>query len=461
MDFSPVFQDNMKALLGKDYPEYEKCFSEKRLYGLRANRLKISPDKLKNICDFDLKDIPWIDNGFYYDGSVRPGKNPYYYAGLYYLQEPSAMTPANRIDIKPGDCVLDLCAAPGGKSTELGAKLDGKGILISNDISNSRAQALLKNIELFGISNAVVMSEAPYKLSKKLPGFFDKILIDAPCSGEGMFRKDPSVMKAWNEKSNDTYAALQREILGFAVNMLKPGGRLMYSTCTFSPKENEESVSFVLDNFPDMRLIDIEPYEGFEGGITVYGNKSPKLEKCVRIWPHKMHGEGHFLAYFEKKPSEYHNTVLPAKNDISIKELKKQTELFEFLSHVRVNFDISRINIRPNGSVTYLPENMPDLSGLRLMRTGLLLGEIKKNRFEPSQALAMSLKDSQFDNCISFSADDPNTIKYLKGETIDIDGSHSLKNGWCLVCVEHYPLGFAKLNGCTLKNKYLSGWRWQ
>ncbi len=461
MDLPLQFRENMIGLLGDEFKAYEACFDEKRLYGLRTNRLKLSMEEFKGVSPFEITPIPWIDNGAYYDGEIRPAKHPFYYAGLYYLQEPSAMTPANRIEINLGERVLDICAAPGGKSTELGAKLEGSGVLFTNDISNSRAQALLKNVELFGIGNAVVMSEAPYKLAKKLPEFFDKILIDAPCSGEGMFRKDPAVMRAWNEKSNETYSGLQREIIDACVKMLKPGGKLLYSTCTFSPKENEESVSYLLDNYPEFSLIDIDGYEGFSKGLCEHGNRSTDLEKCVRIWPQRMRGEGHFMAYFEKAGESSYKSYESFKMDMSLKELKKQTELFTFLEHIDRDFDIERINVRPNGSVTYLPEGLPDLTGLRLMRTGLLLGEIKKNRFEPSQALAMNLRMREFDNAVSLVVDDPRVIKYLKGETIELDEGYGCYDGYCLMCVEGFSLGWGKLSGNTLKNKYLSGWRWQ
>ncbi len=461
MELPVKFRENMIGLLGDEMASYEACFDEKRLYGLRTNRLKLSAKEFRQISPYSTEPVPWIDNGAYYEGDLRPAKHPFYYAGLYYLQEPSAMTPANRIEINPGERVLDICAAPGGKSTELGAKLGGSGVLFTNDISNSRAQALLKNVELFGIGNAVVMSEAPYKIANKLPEFFDKILIDAPCSGEGMFRKDPAVMRAWTEKSNDTYSALQREIIDACVRMLKPGGEILYSTCTFSPKENEESVSYLLDNYPEFTLIDITPYEGFSEGLTEYGNKNADLKKCVRIWPQRMKGEGHFMAYFKKSGEACEDALASFTRDMSIKELKKQMELFAFLKHIDREFDIDRINVRPNGSVTYLPEDLPDLSSLRLMRTGLLLGEIKKNRFEPSQALAMNLKMDEFDNAVSLSVDDPRVIKYLKGETIEIDDGHGCYDGYCLMCVDGFPLGWGKLSGNTLKNKYLSGWRWQ
>ncbi|MCR5743595.1 MAG: RsmB/NOP family class I SAM-dependent RNA methyltransferase [Lachnospiraceae bacterium] len=460
MSLPERFVENMKALLGDGFEAYEESFNMERLYGLRTNRLKTDAKEFADASEFNLRQIPWIDNGFYYDGNIRPAKHPYYYAGVYYLQEPSAMTPANRLEIKPGDKVLDICAAPGGKSTELGAKLMGDGLLFTNDISNSRAQALLKNIELFGIGNVVVTSEAPYKLAAKLPEYFDKILIDAPCSGEGMFRKDVAVMRAWTEKSNDTFSALQREILDYAVQMLKPGGMLMYSTCTFSPRENEESVSYLLDNHPEFSLVDIAPYEGFKSGMTDKGNLSPDLAKCVRIWPQHMDGEGHFLALFKKAEGEVSTHFLPYRMEVNRRELEKQSELFEFLGHISKTFDKNRIDIRQGSKVYYLPEELPDLTGIRIMRTGLLLGEVKKNRFEPSQALAMTLKADEFDNVVDLKLNDDNVIKYLKGETIDVDCA-GLKDGFALVCVDGYPLGWGKLNGSTLKNKYLQGWRWQ
>lgn len=229
------YLQHMKCLLGEEeYLNYIKSFDNGRYQGLRANGIKLAPEELKDLAPWTLEKIPWIPNGFYYDENVKPAKDPYYYAGLYYLQEPSAMTPASTLPVNPGDRVLDLCAAPGGKSTELGAKLKGKGILISNDISNSRAKALLKNLELAGVSNFCVTSESPERLSQCFPEFFDKILVDAPCSGEGMFRKERDMIKEWMERGPSHYAKIQKGIMEEAVKMLKPGGYLMYSTCTFS-----------------------------------------------------------------------------------------------------------------------------------------------------------------------------------------------------------------------------------
>ncbi|MBR6898142.1 MAG: RsmB/NOP family class I SAM-dependent RNA methyltransferase [Lachnospiraceae bacterium] len=455
MELPVKFSENMRSLLGpEDYERYLACFNDERLYGLRLNRLKTDTVP-KGLAEYDLRRIPWIDNGYFYKGDVRPAKHPYYYAGLYYLQEPSAMTPANRLDIKPGDKVLDICAAPGGKSTELGAKLGGTGLLFTNDISNSRAQALLKNIELFGIGNAVITSDSPEKLAGRLRGFFDKVLIDAPCSGEGMFRKDTAVMKAWDEGSNERFCALQRQILGYAASMLKPGGLLMYSTCTFAKMENEENIAWFIDNHPDFSLLDIDGYEGFGKGYTDCGDE---YSKCVRIFPHRMEGEGHFLALLKKSGEGEETTAAAYRTSTAAKELGKNTEFTDFLKCIDRSFDPDRFELKQEGKVYYIPEGLADLSGLRIMRTGLFIGEIKKNRFEPSQALAMNLRKDEYDGCIDLKLEDPRVLKYLKGETIDSD---ECGNGLKLVCVDGHPLGWGKLGGGTLKNKYLQGWRWQ
>lgn len=459
MELPVLFQENMRWLLGEEYKDYIRSFNEKRVYGLRVNTLKITPEHFEKICPFKIRRIPWISNGYYYEETEKPAKHPYYFAGLYYLQEPSAMTPANLLPVEPGDRVLDVCAAPGGKSTELAAKLNGQGILISNDISNSRAKALLKNLELFGAKNALIMSENPQKLSERFPEYFDKILIDAPCSGEGMFRKEPNVVKSWLEHGNEFYARLQKEIIKNALQMLKPGGMILYSTCTFSPMENEAAVMYMMELCPELKIIPFERYAGFGPGMpeTVQGPDS--LKECIRIWPHRMHGEGHFLALLQK--GEKKENMVWKKSEKPAAFLEKNPEFLQFLQNVSLEFNLSRMELRGD-KVLYVPESETDLKGLRIMRSGLLMGECKKNRFEPSQALAMALKKEQYADTIDFSAEDPRVIKYLKGETLDIsDRSQKLKKGWYLICVDGFPLGFAKGSNAMLKNKYLAGWRWQ
>ena len=316
------FLSRMESMLGKEFPAFLQSYDFPRKFGLRVNTNKISVEEFLEISPFHLEPIPWIDNGFFYDENDRPSRHPYYFAGLYYLQEPSAMTPANRFSVNPGEYVLDLCAAPGGKATELGAKLQGNGFLVANDISNSRAKALLRNLELFGIKNSMVTNETPAKLAKYFPEFFDKILVDAPCSGEGMFRKDPDVAKTWDETRPEFFGKLQREIVTQAISMLKPGGELLYSTCTFSPIENEGLISFILENFPEIELLTLDDYEGFTKGCPDWGNKDTRLKKCIRIFPHHMEGEGHFLALMKKNGCSVSSRITPiTKPDKTSKKL--------------------------------------------------------------------------------------------------------------------------------------------
>ena len=461
MALPELFEEKMKQLKGEEYELYRESFSQKRVYGLRVNTLKISPEEFEKICPFPIRPIPWIENGYYYNGDVdKPAKHPYYFAGLYYLQEPSAMTPANLLPIEPGDKVLDVCAAPGGKSTELAAKLKGHGLLVSNDISNSRAKALLKNMELFGVTNALIMSEDPQKLVNRFYEYFDKILIDAPCSGEGMFRKEPAVIKSWLEHGNQFYANLQRQITEAALKMLKPGGMLLYSTCTFSPQENEATIMHMMQVCPELEIVPVKRYEGFGPGMPQTVNGPEELKECVRIWPHRMQGEGHFLALLRKgKPQE--RVILPKRTGKRNPQIEKQTELMEFLDGLNMDLDYSRIEIRGE-KVMLRPECDCDCQGLRIMRSGLLLGECKKARFEPSQAFAMALKKEQYRKVIDFPVSDERVIRYLKGETLQAEDLVSRKEkGWFLICVDGYPLGFAKGNGAMLKNKYLAGWRWR
>ena len=304
MNLPIAFEEKMKSLLGEEeYNAYLQCFDEPRHYGLRVNTRKISVEDFLKIVPWPLTPVPWISNGFDYDGSVyQPAKHPYYYAGLYYLQEPSAMTPADRLPVEPGDKVLDVCAAPGGKATELGAKLKGEGVLVANDISNSRARGLLKNLELFGIGNMLVISEEPGKLMEFFPEYFDKILIDAPCSGEGMFRKEKKMVKAWEEHGPAFFSRLQQSIITQAASMLRPGGMLLYSTCTFDPLENERTIEYLLSQHPEFEICEMDGYEGFDRRCPeLTEQKIDGMEKTVRIFPHKMHGRGSLPCTFEKR----------------------------------------------------------------------------------------------------------------------------------------------------------------
>ena len=458
MNLPEKYLASMKEMLGDDFESYLNSFDDTRLYGLRVNNLKISTEEFLKISPFKLKPIPWIENGFYYDEEDKPAKHPYYFAGLYYIQEPSAMTPANVLPINKGDVVFDMCAAPGGKSTELAAKLDNTGLLITNDISNSRTKALLKNIEVNGDNKICVLNEDPKNIKDRFSEFFDKILIDAPCSGEGMFRKDNKLIKAWEKTGPSVYAEIQRSVIMSGAEMLKPGGIMLYSTCTFSKLEDEETIKYLLTNRDDFELVDIKPYEGFSHGFEDSSEDAAmNISKTVRIFPHKMEGEGHFVALLKKKgeidPENNIHFINPGFNN------KIPKEVTDFLDSFNFEYDKKYINIR--GSYCYLVSKyMQDEKGLRIIRNGLLLGEIKKNRFEPSQALAMALKLSDYPNAINLEIEDERVVKYLKGETLDCDDFTKIKNGWVLIGVSGYPLGWGKFNNGQVKNKYLAGWRW-
>lgn len=453
MNLPKLYEDRMKNMLGSEYADYEASLAEPFIHGLRVNTKKISVEDFLKISPFELEPVPWCENGFYILDEKRPSKHPYYFAGLYYLQEPSAMTPAALMPVDPGDKVVDICAAPGGKSTELGAKLNGSGFLLSNDISASRAKALLKNLEVFGIGNMAVSSESVNVLADRFPCFFDKILIDAPCSGEGMFRKSSSMITAWERNGVELFVGLQKSILKDAVKMLAPGGVMIYSTCTFSPEEDEQSIEYLLSLDDSLSLCELPLFDGFVPGKPEWGeSQNVELSKTRRLFPHKLRGEGHFVAMVKK--SENADDGFVGVNPYRLKSAKLSSEAKEFFKSVKIDLDLKRIESF-GGRLYYIGKDAPDVGGLRLLRNGLLLGEEKKNRFEPSEALAMALKVDEFDNVLDLPADDIRVTKYLKGETIEGEGN----NGYILICVDGYPLGFGKLNKGIVKNKYLPGWR--
>ncbi len=469
--FPELFLNRMRELLGPEYEAFEESLNEPGFRGLRVNTAKMDPEIFAKEAPFPLERIPWIPNGFYLKEEAKASRHPWYGAGLYYLQEPSAMTPASCLPLEEGDRVLDLCAAPGGKATELAARLKGTGLLAANDISRSRAQGLLKNLELSGAGNILVTSETPERLASYFEGFFDKILVDAPCSGEGMFRKDPSMVRDWKERGPAHYAPIQRGILEQAARLLRPGGLLLYSTCTFSPDENEGSVLHLLNTRPDFRVVPLPLREGFSPGRpdllkeTLSPACSEQLKGCLRLYPHRLRGEGHFLSLLQKEGGEVAEKQSYAGMSLSGKLPDKQlAPWLDFASGLRLS--LHRENLRLyDGKLYWLPEALAErnIRGLRFLRTGLYLGALEKNRFTPSQALAMVLRKGDFASCVDLPSKDGRVIRYLKGETLD--GEELLGKdpipGWYLVCTDGFPLGWAKLVKGTLRNKYYPGWRWQ
>ena len=465
------FKERLTQMLGEDEVErYEACLSEPLQHGLRVNTGRLSGDTFAKMSPWELEPIPWCASGYYLPedvGDCPPSRHPFYYAGAYYLQEPSAMLPAAALPVEPGDRVLDLCAAPGGKSTALAEKLQGQGVLLCNDVSASRAKALIKNLELFGVSNAVVTAEMPERLASVFSGYFDKILIDAPCSGEGMFRKSSAMIADWTEDKPKEYAALQREILQYAIRMLRPGGMLLYSTCTYAPEEDEGSVSYLL-NLPEAKELELELVElsadhGFlQGNPDWIPEGSDELKKTVHLFPHRVRGEGHFAALFRSR-KEGAGTASgsgQARGTRSIRSFGKiSPEYTTFTEGMVTPPDAARLS-EQNGYVSLVPdmEDFPKLAGLRVLRRGLFLGEVKKGRFEPSQALAMTLTPDTFRNCLKLSLSDDRVLRYLRGETLEYAEGEA-EDGWTLVTVEGLPLGFGKAKNGSLKNKYLPGWR--
>ena len=466
------FTLRMRELLGDEYEAFLNSYDEKTYAGLRMNTLKITPGEYLKLTGQTLDTVSWCPTGFYYSGGREYSKNPLYHAGLYYIQEPSAMFPAQVLPVDEGDFILDMCAAPGGKSTALAAKLNGTGLLVSNDISASRAKALLKNIEASGVRNSIVLTEDPKHLAAPFEGYFDKILIDAPCSGEGMFRKEPSMMRAWEKNGPDFFSKLQKEIVDSGVRMLKAGGMMVYSTCTFSVEENEGTLKYILETYPDMHVVPIEQKgEGLMPAHPEWVGGPEEIAYARRLWPHHLKGEGHFTALLKKDDGVLNAAV--SENSEETEKLKKSRcfqstsgmkelpgEFASFLkeSAVSIEFEPSRF-ILQGDHLSYLPEQSPDLGKLRRMRTGWYLGDIKKKRFEPSGFFARGLAPSECGHWIDLELSDARVIKYLKCETLEV--SPELPNGWYIVGVCGHSLGWGKVSGGTLKNKYPSGWRGQ
>ena len=455
-----AFLHRMEDMLGDDFEPFLAAYEQPRTYGLRVNTAKISCEEFEQIVPFEVKKIPWVSNGYFYNEDVRPSRCALYQAGLYYLQEPSAMTTASRIPVEPGEYVLDMCAAPGGKATAVGSALKGEGLLVANDISTTRARALLRNLELFGIPNLFVSNEKPEKMVKNFPEFFHKIILDAPCSGEGMFRKEEALARDWTPETSEELSSIQKQLCLNAADMLQPGGQMLYSTCTFAPCEDEQIISWLLRERPELSLISMEDYEGFSTGNPKWGDGNPQLKKCVRIFPHKMQGEGHFLALLQKKGTAGPSAGTSKTSRLAADVRKYMEEFFREIGLKTLDgqeFDWNRVEVRAD-KVYYLPSVSCNFRGLTFIRNGLYLGDLKKNRFEPAQPLALAFRKNEA--VISLSVDDPRLERYLKGETLTIEPEEAAHSkGWHLLCVEGYPLRFGKLVNGTLKNKYPAGWR--
>ena len=423
------FLNRMKLQLGDEYPQYLQSLERPRAVALRFNPLKGEVPWM----DFVRQPVPWEPMGFYYDPEARPGLHPYHEAGVYYLQEASAMSAVALLDPQPGEKVCDLCAAPGGKTTQIAGRMLGEGFLLCNEINPKRAKILGRNIERLGVANALVTNEHPQKLADALPGYFDRVLIDAPCSGEGMFRKEEAAVTDWSQETVEMCARRQAEILHSGAALVRPGGRLVYSTCTFAPEENELTMVNFLGSHPEFCLEQVEaPWF------------TPAGEGQFRLWPHKLLGEGHFAAVLRKNSGE--------EGEVSACKFQKLPKVWDaFAKEVGIRLP-SGGAIRFGNTLFWAPEGMPELRGLKVLRPGLELGVEKKDRFEPAHALALWLKNPS--NFQDFAGDSPEIQNFIHGDVVP-----SNRKGWCLVQVDGYSLGWGKGDGKVLKNHYPKGLR--
>lgn len=493
-----AFCQRMQELLGEEAEDFFGSYQREREYGLRYNPLKckcanVFEEKQRRELGWDLTPVPWCVGGYYYKPKDQPGRHPWHEAGVYYIQEPSAMSAVELLDVRPGQKICDLCAAPGGKTTQIAGKMQGQGLLVSNEFYGNRAKILAQNVERMGIANTVVLNENTEHLAQMFVEFFDRILVDAPCSGEGMFRKEPEAVQEWSLENVAMCAGRQQEILEHAAEMLKPGGVLVYSTCTFSPEENERCLCRFLERHPEFSVETSEIGEkhfshGQAAWAVLEGSNveawMQQTTKSYRLWPHKLHGEGHFAVRLKKagnldgeenadqdKPAEKRRrknrgtwSQEAARMEAAVSDFRKfqeetlQINLEETLSGRYVLF---------SEQLYLMPAEMPEPDGLKVVRAGLHLGVCKKNRFEPSHALAMCLHLEEVRQSVELSQGDGKAedsekygeaLKYLHGETVSCDCG---QKGWTLVCVDGFSLGWGKAQNGVVKNHYPKGLRIQ
>ena len=424
-----AFLDRIQWQLGAEYPEFLESLERPRAVALRFNPLKGE----KPVLPFVKEPVPWEPMGYYYDPDSRPGLHPYHEAGVYYLQEASAMSAVALLDPQPGERVCDLCAAPGGKTTQIAGRMLGEGFLLCNEIHPQRSKILSRNIERMGVANALVTNETPQRLATQYAGFFDRVLIDAPCSGEGMFRKEEAAVTDWSQETVEMCARRQGEILNAGGKLVRPGGRLVYSTCTFAPEENEQAIQNFLQENPEFSLEQ-----------TVAPWFTPAGEGMFRLWPHKLLGEGHFAAVLRKAGD--------AREDVPDGKMEKLPKEWEaFAKELEITLPAGKPVVFGQ-NLYWAPADMPQIHGMKVLRPGLALGEVMKGRFQPAHALALWLKNAK--NVHDIPADTKEIQEYIHGNVVPSD-----KKGWCLVTVDGYSIGWGKGDGKVLKNHYPKGLR--
>ena len=417
------YLERMRFQLGEDWAAYAACLDCPPVRGIRVNTLKISPEDFCAIAPFPLEPVPWEASGFYIE-EEKPGKSPYHDAGLYYVQEPSAMCAAPLLRVRPGERVLDLCSAPGGKGTQLAQAMRGQGLLVLNEKIPDRARILLQNVERMGVVNAVVTSADPAALAARLEGFFDKILVDAPCSGEGMLRKEAAAAAEWSEENVRMCADRQAKILESAAHMLAPGGALVYSTCTFAREEDEENAARLCAEHADFTK-----------------------EEEIKLYPHRVRGEGHYAARFVRAAGE-RRRFRPVRQVAD----RRAVEAWRAFSEEFLTAPVRGELLSFGDALCLVPQDLFPLDGCKVLRAGLCLGSFRANRFEPAHALALGLPREMFARV--YDCSEQEIARYLRGEELAAEG-----RGWCVVSYRGWPVGLGKLAGGRLKNHYPKGLR--
>ncbi|MEG0548991.1 MAG: RsmF rRNA methyltransferase first C-terminal domain-containing protein [Coprobacillus sp.] len=436
-----LFEKQMKELLKDEYDEFIEALSKPQVKAFYLNPLK--QNGLKYLNHDYIKPHVVVKDGYYFDyENYQLGKSPFFSCGMYYIQEPSAMLVSHFLDVKSDDYVLDMCGAPGGKTCAVASQLSHEGLMIANDIVSLRAKILSENVERFGLKNTIVTNCDPLVMPKELPEFFDKIILDAPCSGEGMFRKSDLAIETWSKEKVQECAYIQRNLIDAAMQLLKPGGQLIYSTCTYNTIENEQQVHYLLDHY-DCSLIPLEKSHGMCEGID--------MSEAVRLYPHHYNGEGHFIALIQKHGEPIIHKQAALKPSIS----KDNQKLVEYFYKQYLNINVPPYLYDNNNHIyAFLPQ-FPQLKGIRVLRNGLYLGECKKNRFEPSLALALTLHKEDVKQSYHFHEKDIQIAQYLHGEAIE--GTN--QKGYGVIFVEDYPLSFYKESHHQAKNLYPKGLR--
>ncbi len=448
-----LFLERMKNLLDEnEFPAFAEALNAVPKSGLRVNTLKLTPEQFMAVSPFSLGErVPWCPSAFSLSGEDRPGLHPYHMAGLYYLQDPSAMSPAELLAPQAGERVLDLAAAPGGKTTHLAALMQGQGLLVANEIKNKRVGHLAQNVERWGAGNVVVTNESPERLADHFGPYFDRVLVDAPCSGEGMFRKDMGARADWSPEMVAGCAVRQKNILHVAAKLVRAGGYLLYSTCTFAPEEDEGVISQLLQEFPEFEVIQLPQFPGFSSGRPDWSDADPSLTGAVRLFPHRLNGEGHFACLLQRKNGAPQEQVRSAwLSDLA----KPAAGLWRnFATETLIN-GLPEDRLQLAGErLYYLPELTPDFGRLRIVHSGVWLGTFKKDRFEPAHPLALFLKPGQARNVFDLPVGSRELAAYLRGESLPAD-----VHGWAVVTANGFPIGWGKGVQGTLKNHFPRGW---